>query len=180
MWDFHSPTRESLYNLFIEPLAARSKGRRGKGAFGTYEELVASFTEVLTTRRVSEPMRALMSELVAEIIAAWRHEFCRMISLKLNSFFLMPTCDAFPAHLRRALARSQRDEGELGEPAAEEAVRRRDRLRAEVTALSGERASLQAIAGRLRRPASAAPAHRVLPSPRKGAPRRVMPAKAPR
>ena len=35
-----------------------------------YEELVESFTEVLTSRRVSEQMRQLMSALVSEILGA--------------------------------------------------------------------------------------------------------------
>ena len=39
--------------------------------------------------------------LVGEILGAWREEFCRMISLKLHSFFLMPFCDNLPAYMRQ-------------------------------------------------------------------------------
>ena len=38
-----------------------------------------SFTEILTTRRVSERMRCLMNDLTREIIVAWREEFCQLI-----------------------------------------------------------------------------------------------------
>ncbi|KAL1524583.1 hypothetical protein AB1Y20_019473 [Prymnesium parvum] len=129
-WDFHSGTKDALYNVLIEPISSRlqrpSGGeRRGRGrsrrdrredearkstdSFGSYEELVDGLTEILTSRRVSEQMRLLMNDLVREIIMAWREEFCRMISLKFNSFFLMPFCDTLPRYMRRELARLQRE-----------------------------------------------------------------------
>ena len=128
VWDFHSPTKEALYNLFIEPVSShlqrnakhRQGKRRGRNddepeGFASYEELVAAFTDVLTSRVVSEKMQVLMSRLVAEILGGWREEFCRMISLKLHSFFLMPFCEALPAYMRRNFAKLARDE-QLGLP----------------------------------------------------------------
>lgn len=90
-WDFHSGTKDALYNVLIEPISSRlnrpTRGRRdrrearGRGGepFGSYEDLVDGLTEILTSRRVSEQMRLLMNELVREVIMAWREEFCRMI-----------------------------------------------------------------------------------------------------
>eukprot|EP00965_Chrysotila_dentata_P163972 5413935-Pleurochrysis_carterae.AAC.1 len=37
-------------------------------------------------------------------------EFCRMISLKLNSFFLMPFCEMLPKYMRRSLSRIEREQ----------------------------------------------------------------------
>ena len=45
--------------------------------------------ETLMTRKVNEPMRRLMNDLVREVIRAWREEFCRAISIKLNAGFLL-------------------------------------------------------------------------------------------
>ena len=70
--------------------------KRSSGSFSSYEELVDGFTEILTSRRVSEQMRVLMNDLVVEIISSWREEFCRLISLKLNSYFMQPFCDELP------------------------------------------------------------------------------------
>lgn len=63
------------------------------------------FTETLMTRRVTEPMRLLMNDLVKEIIRAWREEFCRTISVKLNACFLLPFCDALPNQMRKQVKR---------------------------------------------------------------------------
>ena len=165
VWDQTSASKDSLYQVFIEPVAARMqerKERRGgghkKGAttkgesagFATYEELVASFTEVLTSRRVSEKMRLLMSDLVVEIVSAWRHEFVRMISLKLNSFFLMPFCESLPSYMRRALFKLEGEEL-LAEPTSDGAVRHTERLKAELGQLAGEKATLLQITANMRR-----------------------------
>ena len=94
-WDFTSPSRDALHSLLVDPVheklearfaaaasaraedTGRRRGRRrgrgggggdgGDGSISSYEELVSSFTETLMTRRVSEPIRELMSELVAEV-----------------------------------------------------------------------------------------------------------------
>ena len=75
------------------------------------DELVASFTETLVTRRVTEPIRLLMSELVTEVIRAWREEFCRTISLKLNAGFLLPFCEALPNYMRKEVGKHARSMG---------------------------------------------------------------------
>ena len=179
VWDFHSPSKEALYNLFIEPVSQHlqrnaelrqaQKGRRGRrgggGAaaaaaaaegFYSYEELVESFTDLLTSRKVTEQMRALMSQLVGEIIGAWREEFCRMISLKLHSYFLMPFCEALPAYMRRHFAQLTHDQA-LGLPELfeDEPNRRAERIRTEVAALMTDRVALQQVASRMRRRADA-------------------------
>lgn len=174
VWDFHSPTKEALYNLFIEPVsqhlqrnaelrAARAKGRgRGRGqpagaeggydGFASYEELVEGFTDLLTSRRVSEQMRVLMSQLVNEILGAWREEFCRMISLKLHSYFLMPFCNDLGKYMRRHFNALTRDEAfGLGELFEDEPERRAERIKAEVAALMTDRVALQQVAARMRR-----------------------------
>ena len=186
VWDFHSPSKEALYNLFIEPVSQHlqrnaelrnaQKGRRGRrggggGAaaeaalaaegFCSYEELVESFTDLLTSRKVTEQMRVLMSQLVGEILGAWREEFCRMISLKLHSYFLMPFCEALPAYMRRHFAQLTRDQA-LGLPELfeDEPDRRAERIRAEVAALMTDRVALQQVASRMRRRADAPAAAR--------------------
>lgn len=118
-------------------------------AFESYEELVASFTEVLTSRRVTEQMRQLMSALVCEIITAWRQEFCRMISLKLNSFFLMPFCESLSAYMRHAMLKIGED-GALGFAQPEDHPgARADALRLELSKLTGEKAALQRLGSRM-------------------------------
>mmetsp|Transcript_21630 Transcript_21630/g.70597 ORF Transcript_21630/g.70597 Transcript_21630/m.70597 type:complete len:729 (-) Transcript_21630:451-2637(-) len=177
VWDSSSATKESLYNVFVQPVAAHLRSRRRDGAAGrkalvasgrqqqqqqqqgggsggapafeSYEELVASFTEVLTSRRVTEQMRSLMSALVSEIISAWRQEFCRMISLKLNSFFLMPFCQNLPAYLRRSMLELG-EAGGLGfEPGNQPREGRMEQLREELSRLTGEKAALQRISSRM-------------------------------
>lgn len=111
--------------------------------------MVASFTEVLTTRRVNEQMRLLMSALVSEIISAWRQEFCRMISLKLNSFFLMPFCDHLAAYMRASM-RKLGEDGTLGFSQGDaHPAERADALRSELSTLTGEKAALQRIGSRI-------------------------------
>ena len=95
----------------------RRRGRRGGGdgdegeasaalgGYASYDELVEGFTETLMTRRVGEPMRQLLNDLVVEIIRAWREEFCRTISVKLNACFLLPFCDALPNQMRKQVKR---------------------------------------------------------------------------
>lgn len=157
VWDSSSATKESLYNVFVQPVAAhlRSKKRTGrkpgedKVAFESYEELVASFTEVLTSRRVTEQMRQLMSALVCEIITAWRQEFCRMISLKLNTFFLMPFCESLAAYMRNAMLKLGED-GAIGFAQADaHPAARMESLRSELSSLTGEKAALQRIGSRM-------------------------------
>ena len=111
----------------------RGGGRRGRGegaaeeedealdgaaeaarTIASYEEMVAGFTETLMTRRVTEPMRQLMNELVVEVIRAWREEFCRTISVKLNSGFLLPFCEALPNYMRKEVGRYAREMGMVG------------------------------------------------------------------
>ena len=193
VWDFHSPSKEALYNLFIEPVSQHlqrnaelrqaQKGRRGRrgggGAaaaaaaaegFYSYEELVESFTDLLTSRKVTEQMRALMSQLVGEILGAWREEFCRMISLKLHSYFLMPFCEALPAYMRRHFAQLTHDQA-LGLPELfeDEPNRRAERIRTEVAALMTDRVALQQVASRMRRRADApAAAARPIGATRRG------------
>ena len=133
-WDFNSPTRDALQNLLVEPVhqalearlaanaaTAKEGGRRGKrrkavedalnNGISSVDELVASFTETLVTRRVTEPIRLLMSELVTEVIRAWREEFCRTISLKLNAGFLLPFCEALPNYMRKEVGKHARSMG---------------------------------------------------------------------
>ncbi len=157
VWDSSSATKESLYNVFVQPVATHLRNRKrlpsGAGgrkgdeaiAFESYEELVASFTEVLTSRRVTEQMRALISALVSEIISAWRQEFCRMIALKLNSFFLMPFCENLNSYMRHSMLKL--GEGSLGfhEPLEERA----DALRVELSRLMSKKAALQRIGSRM-------------------------------
>jgi hypothetical protein len=118
-------------------------------AFDSYEELVASFTEVLTSRRVTEQMRQLMSALVCEIITAWRQEFCRMISLKLNSFFLMPFCESLSAYMRHAMLKLGEDGGLGFAPPEGHPGARVDALRLELSKLTGEKAALQRLGSRM-------------------------------
>ena len=139
-WDFNSPTRNALQSLLIEPVhqalearfaaaaAARAeagKGRRGRrrgrggdsgggmggGGVGSLDEMVAGFTETLLTRRVTDPIRVLMNELVSEVIRAWREEFCRTISLKLHAGFLLPLCETLPTYMRKEVNKHVRDMG---------------------------------------------------------------------
>ena len=139
-WDFNSPTRNALQSLLIEPVhqalearfaaaaAAREeaiKGRRGRrrgrggdggegmggGGVGSLDEMVAGITETLLTRRVTNPIRVLMTELVSEVIRAWREEFCRTISLKLHAGFLLPLCETLPNYMRKEVNKHARDVG---------------------------------------------------------------------
>ena len=103
----------------------RRRGRSGSGdtdaeaeeaaqaeeMIGSYEEMVEGFTETLMTRRVTEPMRELINELVREVIRAWREEFCRTISIKLNSGFLLPFCETLPNYMRKEVGRYAREMG---------------------------------------------------------------------
>lgn len=77
----------------------------------TYDEMVESFTETLMTRRVSEPMRKLINELVVDVIRAWREEFCRAISVKMYSGFLTPFNRDLPNFMRREVSRYAREMG---------------------------------------------------------------------
>ena len=184
-WEFHSPTKDALHNLLVEPVqgalqarfaaaaeareeAARRRGRRrGKreaaggaaddgvdaDAIGSYDDLVNQFTETLMTRRVTEPMRLLMNELVHEVIKAWRVEFCKSISLKMHANFLLPFCEALPNYMRKEARRYAREigasvDGADDENAAFEA--HAGQLRAKVVAAGNEREALQAIAARMR------------------------------
>ena len=128
-WDFNSPSKEALTNVLVQPIhealntrfqkateareaAAKMRGGRrrrkeaeAEGEFESYEQLVNGFTETLMTRRVSEPMRRLLNELVIEIIRAWREEFCRAISIKLHSGFLLPFCETLPNYMRKRVAK---------------------------------------------------------------------------
>ena len=191
-WDFTSPSRDALQNLLVEPVHqalearfaaaaeareaanGRRRGRRrgaqpGDGdGISSYEELVNSFTETLMTRRVNEPIRQLMSELVAEVIRAWREEFCRTIAIKLNSGFLLPMCDNLPNYMRKEVAKHARAMGVDsttspsggGEGATEEGAglpaivsgldARTSRLRASIDERLEEREMLQRIAARMR------------------------------
>ena len=135
---------------------------------GSYDELVSGFTETLMTRRVSEPIRQLMSELVHEVIRAWREEFCRAISVKFNAGFLLPFCEALPNYMRKEVAKHARAMGVDsttspsggGEGATEEGAglpaivsgldARTSRLRASIDERLEEREMLQRIAARMR------------------------------
>ena len=79
-----------------------------------------------------------------------------VISLKLNSFFLMPFCETLPTHMRRALTKLERDiELALPDDQAHSSLQHADRLRAQVAELEADGLALQKIAaamGRARAP----------------------------
>ena len=72
-----------------------------------------------------------------------------MISLKLNSFFLMPFCQNLPAYLRRSMLELG-EAGGLGfEPGNQPREGRMEQLREELSRLTGEKAALQRIRSRM-------------------------------
>jgi hypothetical protein len=102
---------------------------------------------------VSEPMRALMNDLVREVIRAWRQEFCRSISIKLNAGYLLPFCDALPSYMRKEVGKYARemglnagDDGGAGE-GGEDA--RTSQLRERIELGLKERDMLQRMAARM-------------------------------
>ena len=48
---------------------------------------------------------------MTEVIRAWREEFCRTISLKLNAGFLLPFCEALPNYMRKEVGKHARSMG---------------------------------------------------------------------
>ena len=137
-WDASSPTKDALQSLLVEPVhaalqarfeaahlareeAAKRRGRRrrrgdgeeaGRTAdFASYDELAAGFAETLMTRRVTEPMRALINDLVQQIIRVWREEYCRTISVKVNACFLLPFCDTLPNFMRKEVGKYANEMG---------------------------------------------------------------------
>ena len=183
------PVHEALEARFAKETAIRDakRGRRRRwipgggraddggvapedAAIGSYDELVSRFTETLMTRRVSEPIRLLMSELVAEVIRAWREEFCRAISVKLNAGFLLPFCEALPNYMRKEVPKQVRamgfegssggavGEGGVGEGGAGDGIvveaggldPRTSRLRQSIDERLQEKETLTRIANRMR------------------------------
>ena len=185
-WDANGPTREALHGLIVGPVhaaldsrlqraaaeraaEASDKKRRGwrrrgqraaagtPAAYASYDELLRDFTETLMTRRVTEPMIALINELVREIIRAWREEFCRTIAIKLNACFLLPFCDELPNHLRKQVREYARELGvseKLAEPpAGAKAIahdERTQRLQESIDETTRRKQRLQQLAARMR------------------------------
>ncbi|KOO29095.1 hypothetical protein Ctob_012675 [Chrysochromulina tobinii] len=131
---------------------------KAHGFFATaLDNLLRDFTETLMTRRVTEPMIALINELVREIIRAWREEFCRTIAIKLNACFLLPFCDELPNHLRKQVREYARELGvseKLAEPpAGAKAIahdERTQRLQESIDETTRRKQRLQQLAARMR------------------------------
>lgn len=132
-------------------------GLRGL-VLASHEELLREFTIMLGSRRVNDRMRMLIDDVVGDIAISWGQEFCRAITLKLNTCYLLPFCDSLPNYMRKEMPRHHLPSAGVQTPfqslrvPQDQAVcsdERSAKLRASIEQGIAQQTQLQSIASRL-------------------------------